>query len=105
MLSLEQYRILKILVDLQKGSMPFSEFYLYNKSKIFNRPKMLALCRDLQKQGYIDTLVISSTNEILNIRLTYKGLRFLHTALTEVASTFALPIIITVIGGLILALF
>lgn len=67
----------KVLRQLNKmRRQPFSEIELRNKTKFFDRDKLVALCRDLEKKGYLSVLSVSQNNEIKNIKLSYRGMQY-----------------------------
>ena len=71
------HRQRKVLRQLNKmRRQPFSELELRNKTKIFDRDKLVALCRDLEKKGYLSVLSVSQNNEIKNIKLSYRGMQY-----------------------------
>lgn len=69
---LEQIKVLSALNKMKNT--PFSEVELRNKTKIFDRYRLIMLCKDLNKSGYFDSYQVSTTNNIQKITLSYKGL-------------------------------
>ncbi len=77
----EQRKILKALNQMQKQ--PFTETELHNLTKIFDRSKLVKLCRDLKEKGYLESFS-ESHNTITSIELSYKGIIYKQIIRTKI---------------------
>lgn len=76
LLNREQRIVLKALNDMRECGEPFSAVDLYNRTRLFDREKMVKLCNILKELGYFDLLDINMNNEICMIKLSYRGMTY-----------------------------
>lgn len=84
MLHYEQLKVLSVLNRMRKSNKPFSETEFLNQVKGFDRYRMIKLCETLKKEGYLDRLTITKTNEITAIELSYSGITYLWSILCNI---------------------
>lgn len=84
LLNREQRKVLSVLNRMKNS--PFSEIDFRNKTKIFERARLVLLCKTLDQAGYFDSCEITTTNDIQKIKLSYKGLCYKHDLVFEFLS-------------------
>lgn len=89
MLNRESRAVLRVLNQFSRENRPFSEIELYNKIRIYDRAKMVKLCLNLQKTGYLDTLIIDDAKTIHRLELSYLGMTYRQAARRQVMKYIA----------------